>query len=167
MNKRTKTIKGYTIIEMIFYVALVVLLTISVVSSLVVMTRAFKETSIQGDFIESANIMERISRETRFSNSINAIGANDLKLNTKDDAGNAKTVRFVLSNSNIEFYENDVFTGNLNSPNIAVTALSFVQITTTQGKAVKISLTFKSNRDTTNRTKDFYDTIVLRGNYGN
>ncbi len=162
-----KNNKGFTLIEMLFYVALVAILTISVVSSLVVMTRAFKETSIQGDFIESANIMERISREVRQANSINAISSSDLKLNTKDEAGNAKTVRFLLSSSNVEFYENDVLTGNLNSPTIAVTALSFTQITTPQANAVKITLSVKSTRDLLARVKDFYDTVVLRGDYGN
>lgn len=159
--------KGFTLIEMMFYIVLVVMLTISVVSSLVVMTKAFKETSIQGHFVESANIIERISREIRQAYGINTISSSDLKLNTKDEADNNKTVRFVLTGSNLELYENDVLTGNLNTSTVQVTALSFTQITTPKGIAVKIIMSVRSTKDPAARVEDFFSTVVLRGDYGN
>jgi type II secretory pathway pseudopilin PulG len=164
---RRSTTEGYSLIEMLFYISLVSILTIAVVSSLVVMTKAFRETSIQGDFVESASMMERISREVRQAYGINSIGASDLKLNTKDEVGTNKTVRFVLSSSNVQLYENDVLTGNLNTSVVQVTALSFIQITTPVGTGVKIILSVRSTRDPGARVEDFYSTVVLRGDYAN
>ena len=132
---------------------------------MITMARSFRETAIQAELVQSGVIIERISREVRQAYGISSISPNDLKLNTKDDAGADKTVEFLLSGSNIQLLENNVLTGNLNAPNISVTAVTFTQINTTQGAAVKIFLTIRSNNDKLNRTQDFYNTVVLRGIY--
>lgn len=155
---------GYTLLEVIFYISLFVVFSIAIINSLVMMTKAFKETSVYSELAQGGNMIERISREIRNANSIAHIGADTLKLNTKEGASD-KTVEFSLSGSDVRFLENDSFVGNLNTPDVSVTALSFSQITTTQGTAVRVVLTVRSNRDGQNRTVDFYDTVVLRGDY--
>lgn len=152
-------------IELLFYLSIFAVIFLIMINSIMVMTRSFRETSINTDIIQSSNIMDRISREIRKAESINTISANSLKLNTTNDAGTATTVEFSLSGSNIVFYDNDVLLGNLNSPNIAVTALTFTQITTTSGTAVKIFMTVVSNSYGSNRAESFYNTVVLRGSY--
>jgi hypothetical protein len=156
---------GYSVLELLFYISIFAVLSIVVINSLITMTRSFRESAVFGELVQSGNIVEKISREIRSSLSISTITTNDLKLNTKNTAGNSKTVEFLLSGNNIQYLENNVLTGNLNTPTIAVTALSFTQITTTLGVAVKISLTVKSTNDPQARTYDFYDTVVLRGAY--
>lgn len=163
--KNIKRVRGYTLVELLFYVALFALLSFVLVDAIIVMTKAFKETTIQAELDGGGDIMERISREIRKANSISSVSESDLVLNTTDDAEMAKTVRFLLSNSNVQFFENDVLTGNLNSPNVAVTGLTFTQITTGNGIAVRITLIVRSNNDAVNRTANFYNTIVLRGSY--
>lgn len=157
--------KGYTLLETIFYIALFAILTMAVMSSLITMTKGFKETSLQTDLVQSSLMIERISRDIKQANSINSIGTTDLKLNTKDESGNSKTIRFLLSGSNIQLYENDILIGNLNTPNILVTGLTFTEITTPVAKAVKTVLSVKSTKDMNNRIKNFYSTVVLRGDY--
>jgi len=170
-NKKDKIIlrnqsqQGYAILELLFYIVLFSILSLLVINAIITMTRSFREIAIQAELARGGLMVERISREIREAYSINSIGANNLKLNTKDDAGANKTVEFLLVDSNIELLENDVLTGNLNTPNIIVTGLSFTQITTAQGKAVKMSFTVQSKNDVANRSVDFYNTIVLRGSY--
>ena len=164
MTNLIKT-KGYTMVELIFYISLFVALSLVVINSMLLMTKSFKETNIKTELIDSGVIMERISREIRQAYGINSISTNSLKLNTKDSGGSDKTVQFSLSGSDMQFLENDVLTGNLNPPAIMITALLFTEISTTKGKAVKISLTLKSSNDTLARTVDFYNTTVLRGDY--
>jgi type II secretory pathway pseudopilin PulG len=164
-KNQSKTKGGYSLVELLFYISLFFIIALAVIDSLITMTKAFRETSLQAEFGESSAIMERISREIRKARSINTISASDLKINTTDDAGVSKTVEFLLSGSNVQLLENSVLTGNLNTPNITVTALTFTQITTTAGVAVKIFLTISSNNDTLARSVDFYDTVVLRGSY--
>jgi len=106
-----------------------------------------------------------VSREIRQAISINTISATNLKLNTTDSSGNAATITFTLSGTNVELRQNDVLVGNLNSTNLKVTALTFTQITTSNSSAVKIGVTVTSNRYGSLRTANFYDTLVLRGSY--
>ena len=156
---------GYVLLETIFYILLFAILSIAVINAMITMTKSFKETTIQAELMQGENIMERISRETRGAYGIASISTNDMKLNTKDALGVNKTVKFVLSGSDIRLLENDVFTGNLNTQNTSITGLTFTQITTIKGTAVKIFLTIKSNHDSQNRNENFYDTVVLRGDY--
>ncbi len=156
---------GYTLVELLFYIAFFTTFSLLVINAMITMTRSFRETTIYGELAQNGVIMERISREIRQAYDISSISANDLKINTKDDAGANKTVEFLLSGSNVQLIENSVFTGNLNSPNIVVTGLTFTQITTVKGKAVKVALLVRSTNDSLARVVDFYDTIVLRGIY--
>ncbi|MFA5791955.1 MAG: hypothetical protein WC884_02870 [Candidatus Paceibacterota bacterium] len=162
-NKKNKC--GYAILELLFYISFFAVLSLVVITSMITMARSFKETSIQAELVQSGNIMERISREIRASYDINTISANNLKLNIKDSDGVNKTVEFLLSNSDVQLLENDIFIGNLNAPNILISGLVFTQINTTKGKAVKIVFIVQSVNDALNRTQNFYNTIVLRGDY--
>lgn len=129
------------------------------------MTRSFKETTLQAELLQSGSIMERMSREIRQAYGISSISATDLNLNSTDTTGANKTVEFTLSGTDIHFLENSTLTGNLNTPNIVITALTFTQITTATGNAVKISLSLRSSDDNLSRVFDLNDTVVLRGNY--
>src|SRR6185503_1918234 len=112
-----------------------------------------------------SEVMERIGREIRKASAINTITATDLLLDTTDDAGESKTLEFVLAGNNIELRENGAVTGNLNGEKTVVTALTFTEISTANGSAVKIFLTVRSASDTAGRSVDYYDTIILRGEY--
>lgn len=157
--------RGYAILELLFYISFFVLLSLVVINAMITMTQSFRESETQTALIRSGSIMERMSREIRQADSISLITASSLKLNTTDSAGDPKTIEFLLSGTNVQLLENNVLTGNLNSPNITVTGLNFTQITTVNGTAVKIILTVQSINDKYNRSVDFYNTVVLRGSY--
>jgi len=162
-----KNNKGISMIELLFYIAIFSVLFLVVINSMIFMTRSFRETVVNTDLTQSTSVMERISREIKNATSINTLSATSLKLNTIDAISqDVSTITFTLNGTNIEMYDgNNALIGNLNSPNVAITALSFVQITTTEGTAVKIFMTVKSNHYNSVRTENFYDTVVLRGDY--
>lgn len=162
---KIKTENGYAVLELLFYITFFAIFSLVVIDAMIMMSRSFKETSIQAQFVQSGVIMERMSREIRSSYGISSISGSDLVLNTKDSANINKTVEFKFVSPNIQLWDAGNNIGNLNSPNIVVTDLVFTQITTAKGKAVKILLTIKSNNDALGRTQDFYDTVVLRGDY--
>ncbi|MDO8659037.1 MAG: hypothetical protein Q7K54_00375 [Candidatus Parcubacteria bacterium] len=157
--------RGYAILELLFYITFFSIMALLVINSMVTMAKSFRETSIYGEFVQNGSILERMVREIRASNGVVSVSATDLTLSTKDADGIDKIIEFLLSGNDILFLENNVLTGNLNTPNIVVTALSFTQITTPKGKAIKITLSLRSINDNLNRVQDFYDTIVLRGDY--
>ncbi|MFA6520178.1 MAG: hypothetical protein WCT44_01070 [Candidatus Paceibacterota bacterium] len=156
IGKKRKNNQGVALLELLFYIALFTMLSLVVINAMITMARSFKETATQAELIQSGSIMERISREIRQASSITSISATDLKLNA---------VEFKLSGSDLQLFENNIFIGNLNTPNIAITGLVFTEITTAQGKAIKIFLSLKSNNDISARIVDFYDTVVLRESY--
>ncbi len=164
-NLRLLKNKGSSLLETVFYISLLAILSLLVVNAIITMSRSFRETSIYTELTQSSSIIDRISREIRQATGIVSISSSELKLNTKDEAGNAKTVQFSLSGTNINYYENDVLTGSLNTEDIAVSSLTFIQITTDVGSAIKIGISLHSLNDTQNRTVDFYNTAVLRGLY--
>ena len=157
--------EGYAVLEVIFYIAFFVLLTLVVMDAMLTMARSFKETTIQADLVQSGNIMERISREIRGAKDIQTISATDLILDTTDTSGAAKTVEFKISGTDLQLFENGVLTGNLNTTDILITGLSFTAITTAQGQGVKITLSLRDVKDTSGASVNFYDSIVLRGEY--
>jgi Tfp pilus assembly protein PilE len=161
-NKRNG---GYAILELLFYIALFSVLSFVIINAMIAMSKSFKETVVQVELMQSVNILERISREIRGAHGINTISVNNLVLNTKDEADVDKTVQFLVAGSNLQLLENGVLIGNLNTPNLQVAALSFAEIITAQGKAIKVFLTVRSVNDTTGRSEDFYNTVVLRGDY--
>ncbi|OGI67886.1 hypothetical protein A3A05_01685 [Candidatus Nomurabacteria bacterium RIFCSPLOWO2_01_FULL_41_12] len=165
MIKINKTKHGYAILELLFYIVFFSILSLVVINAMITMARIFRETTVYAELVQSGVIMERIGREIRTSYDISSISSSDLALNTTDSIGANKTIRFLLSGTDLQFFENAVLTGNLNTPNIVVTGLTFSQITTVQGKTVKVVLSLRSSNDKLNRVQDFYDTIVLRGGY--
>lgn len=159
------TKQGYTILELLFYIAFFSVLSLVVINAMITMSGSFKATAIHSRLAQGGNVMERMAREIRSAIDISSIDTTDLLLDTKDETGAAKTVQFLLSGGDIQLLENGVLIGNLNAPNIIVTNLSFTQIDTNKSKAVKISFTIRSTDDASGRLEDFYDTVVLRGIY--
>ncbi len=156
---------GYSLIELLFYVSFFAIFVLVTINAMIIMTRSFRETTHFSQLIQSGSMVERMVREIRQASGVTIISATSIRIDTLDDAGLAKTEEFTLSGSNLEFYENGISSGNLNSPNITLTALSFSGVTTARGSAVKVSLSIRSTDDSLSRVYNFYDTVVLRGNY--
>ncbi len=156
---------GSAVIELVFYLSILAILVLVVINAMIMMTKSFRETTIHASLGSGASIMERMSRQIKQASSITSLTATDLVLAAKDLNGADISARFVLSGSNIAFSENGSSLGNLNSANLTVSSLSFTQINTSKGTAVKIFFTVGSTSDPLNRTVDFYNTVVLRGDY--
>ena len=164
-NTIFKEMYGYVIVEFLFYISILAILILVIINAMIIMTKSFHETTIQSELARASSIMERVSREIRQASSISSISASNLVLNTTDEFGSNKTIEFLLTGSDINFLENSVSSGNLNTPNISISNLTFTEITTVEGKAVKIFLTLYSINDALIRNVNFYNTIVLRGSY--
>jgi hypothetical protein len=165
INFKNKTKNGYAILELLFYISFFVVLSLTVIKTLITMASSFRETAVETELIQSGTILEKMSREIRSAYNLDSVGANDLIFEVRDNNGVTKTEEFVLSGSDLQFFENGVLTGDLNTPKIMITELNFLQITTAKSKAIKISLALRSTDDTSDNTQRFYDTIVLRGSY--
>ncbi len=161
---------GYSIIELLFYLAIFTVLSIALINTIITMLKAFKISSNNTDMVQSVNIIQRMSREIRQANGVYSINPTDLVLDTRDDSGSAKQIRFVLSGTDIQLYETTppstvlVLVGNLNPDNIVVSSLDFKLITTAKGSAVRMYYQAKPE-SSSSAPESFYHTVVLRGDY--
>ena len=65
MRKISYKNRGFSLLEVVFYIAVFAILSIVVINALLTMTRAFKESTIESDIVRAGGIMERISREVK------------------------------------------------------------------------------------------------------
>jgi len=171
MKKRYKQ-SGFTLVEVILYTVLFAALSVVLINCLLIMLRAYTETRVNDDLLESAQVsLERMTREIRIAKSVDTTTSvfgsspGTLKINTTDASGTAKTEQFDVSSSALRFTDNGTVSGNITGAKVSVTSLVFRNITTTAGTAVRIEMTLQSLRSSSNKSITVYDTVAMRGSY--
>lgn len=170
MNHYKKS-KGFTLVEMVIYIAFFALLSTLAVEATIVVMKSFYTLKLTQSVNQSATVaLERLSREVRnaydFDVAQSAFGTSPgrLTLKTKDAAGANTTIEFYVDAANqLRLNEGGVDKGALVTKSVTITNLVFRSIATTNSKAVKIEATLRDSRAATVQTVKFYDTIVLRG----
>jgi type II secretory pathway component PulJ len=171
--KKLNFLRGYSLIEVIVYIAIFTSISILVINSFITILSSFKNTEANRRLLESGSlVMERMTREIRQANSIDltnsTIGSNPgiLQLNGKDSGGGLIYIKFKKEdNGEIDIYRNNNSGENLLSSQVLVTSLIFRRITTTESEAVKIEMTIQYTNGSIVKTENFYNTIILRGSY--
>lgn len=165
---RSSSTKGYTLIEMLVYIAIVSVALLALIQSMLRISTSYENVKAVR-VIEQAAIatMDRMQLETRSAASINVASSTFntnpgvLALNTTNSR-----VRFYVSNNRLYLEEGGVVTGPLTETNVTVSSFVVRQITATSSSAVKIEMTLQaSGYGTTTVSKNFYTTTILRGSY--
>ncbi len=168
------TQSGYMLVEAIIYLALFVMLSSLLVYSIVVMSRAYTETRVNRDLLDSIQVsVERMSREIRGATSVNVgsstfgVNPGTLTINTTDVTGATTYETFSLATSTmaIDFNNNGLDEGSLTSNQVSVDSLVFRYMSPAHGNAVKIEMTLHSLRYPNARSVSLSDTIQVRGTY--
>ena len=164
--------KGYSLIEMIVYLAIFTSVSVLVINSFIIVLGSFSATRTNRDLLESgAVVVERIAREIRQAESVDVanstLGSSPgaLQLNSNNSGGTPVIIEFRIVNGALNLYEDDILVRNLLGQNISVTSLIFRRISTTNGEGVKIELTLQDSISKNLQTASFYNTIILRGGY--
>ncbi len=167
--------KGFTIIESVIYIALLVIMTGALVEAMVKLSVYYRQVN-EIVAVESSgiNAMDRIIRETRSASSINSAGSafnissGALSLNTTNAVGSSTVIKFALATTTgkIMLYEDNASLGPLTSENAFVSSLVFKQYSTTTSAAVKVEMIIDGMSSSTSHvSENFYGTAVLRGSY--
>jgi Tfp pilus assembly protein PilV len=176
-SKRTKAnlVSGFALVEMIIYIPIMVIIMLAVVNIIISITKSNKFSSIENNIKNSAiSGLEEITREIRNAKSIDynqsVFNSSDgiLFLNTLDQNGNIKTIKFYLAGQILKEDVGGVSTstgGVLTQKDVKVLSMIFKRIDTLKSKAVKIELVLSGSNNGLIRNENFYSTIVLRGSY--
>lgn len=179
------TVAGFTLVEILVYVALFAIISMAVVQTLVVMMRTGSAAAINHNLQESGyGAMERMTRLIRAAESIDVTASvfdsdnGSLTLISHDSSNNQTTEKLYVSNSYylnhwpsslnrraVQRDANGALTGPLTDRNIEVNSLVFRRIPLPIGEAVKIEMTITDVRSQIPRTEHFYNTVILRGAY--
>lgn len=170
MNKQKQN--GYSLVEIIVYLAIFSAISVLVINSFIVVASSFSATRTNRDLLESGSkSIERMAREIRqatsvdVTNSVLATSPGVLQLNSVDSSGTAVLIKFNVLNGALNMYEGGNLVGNILGQNITASSLIFRRISSANGEAVKIELTLTDSISKDSQTANFYDTIILRGKY--
>ena len=142
--KSYKLKAGFSLVEMLFYIAILALSLVAVMQTLLVVTRSYGVLrNAQHIEEETALSLERMLREIRDANDIADAGSTFgthpgvLALKTTDAIGTARTVEFSLAAGKLSLKENGVVTGFLTSMSTTISNLVFRKITRHAEKALR------------------------------
>jgi len=168
---KVKGSAGYSLIEMVVYIAVFAVLSVVIVNGLLTITSSFLKIRTERAINNTALLaIDNIVRESRLANSVDILNSTfdatpgRLTLNTtiNDLPG---TVEFYIDNGQLKVRENSIDAGILTPPSIVLDNIVFRLITNGSAQAVKIEITMHDSRDKAYVQKTFYNTALLRGSY--
>ncbi len=161
--------RGFSILEMLIYIAILVLLLAVIMNMVVSVVRSGRIINALRNVENSAVVsLERITRELRQAESINVslstLGSNPgrLVLEGTDEAGSPRTVEFYLSLGRLFLKENGVDVGALSQSDAQVSSLIFRRFAGPNAEGIRIEMTLESGTSTHYRSKKFYSSAILR-----
>ena len=164
-------IRGFSIIEIIIYLAIFTTISILVINSFIIVIASFSAIRTNHDLIDSGSMAsERMSREIRQAKSIDLVnsqtnGGEVLQLNSTDLSGNNVIIKFIKEGNDLNLYKNGTLVGNLLTQNIVLNSVSFYRTSNTNSEGIKIKMMMQDTRGKANKIANFYDTVMLRGGY--
>lgn len=155
---------GYSLLELIIYIALFAVISVLIVRSLVTVMKTYAKAQNYRRLQNNGElVMERITREIRNSKSITngvyTTNPGSLTL-VQDTEGVPQTVEFLVSNTSVQVTV-DGSTAPLSTTQVTVTNLIFRTVVTTQGVGIKTELTLTTTSAPSSTAK-FYSTTLLR-----
>jgi type II secretory pathway component PulJ len=172
-NKK-KIISGFSLVEILVYLAIFVTLSILIINLFIVILSTFHFSHINRKLLESGMIsMERIAREVRQANSIDINStSNQLILHSLNSLNQAVITTIEKENNNLYISINNTIESssnitdvNLLDQKVLINFLNFIPITTPESQAVKIEMSLEYGSGGHTKIKNFYNTIILRGSY--
>lgn len=169
--KNLNSNKGFSLVELITYTALLSILVVVITNVIVMLYNANAVVKATRNVENSAiTATDKLIREIRAASSVDLVNSslnNDngiLKLNISDSSG-SRTSRFYIQNHRIMVDDNGVQTGPLTISDTIVSSLRFYYLATTTSKAVKFEMTLVGPPSTPGISEKYYGTTVLRGSY--
>ncbi len=158
---------GYSLLELLIYIALFTVISLVLVRSLVTTMRTYAAAQSYRALQNNGELaMERITRELRegttATTSACATTPGTLSISGTDSTGTAHSAAFSVSSGAVRLAINGGSASNLTTGEVTVSSLTFCSFTTAVGTGIKTKLVLATTKGViANAT--FYSTILLRG----
>lgn len=159
--------KGFSLIEMLVYIALLVLLSGAVIVSIFSLSDVFQRNTHERELADAAvHTLERISREARKAGGFNLGGSQlNVPLGSVALVDGSTTTIFSVTNGRMEVSVNGAPEEVLTPEHIVVDNVVFHRLQSTSTEALRVSLTLSVKEDTASTSMTFLNTAVLRNSY--
>lgn len=170
MMQSINRIKGFTLVEMIVYAAVLGIIAVLSINSMLAMTRAFTDLRVSRDLNSSATaLFERLTRDVRGAYDIDAaqstLGVHPGRLMLKGSSGVNTTIEYYVTGNRVNIREGGVDQGSIMTAGTTVSSFIVRELVNTNTKAIKVEATISATRGNITKTRNFYTTVVLRGTY--
>lgn len=163
---------GFSLIEMIIYISILAVVLVIVINTSLLMAKAYSGMKISHDISNSAvNIMERLTREIRWSDSVNVGGSvfssdqGVLVLNTINELEESVEMRFSLEGGDLIMKEGVSSGEPLDLPGIVVKKFYLERSDLGISELIKIRLEIEGYHKDKVKTETFYNSVVTRESY--
>ena len=162
--------RGFTLTEMLIYLAILLVLSTSVVSLLLSLRGLMNLYLVDQQVTKNAQIaMERMMHELREADNIDTIDPDTTLITSPGHLvllRGATTTEFYLSNNQIFVSINDVEQGPLTSDEVIVNELRFFSYDNLVTESIRVRFTLTAAMNGATSTETFTNTAVMRGSYG-
>lgn len=153
--------KGFSLVEMLIYVALLSVIFLLIVQTVLSFTGSYRQLAANRALEHTAlKVMERITRDIRGASDV-SVSSGTLTL-IHSSNGVSTTTQFYLENQTVKMSINGTYYGPLSIASAPVTALIFTVLTASDSEAVKIDMTAQGKSGPVTRTKSFHSTIIAK-----
>jgi type II secretory pathway component PulJ len=164
--------KGFSLVEMLIYIAILSMILVAIISVLFLLSRSHRAAS-STKYVQSAALLsiDRMTRDIHNATTVNVIDSNlgsnpgRLSVNGIDSLGNTRNVEFYVQSGVLKVNENGVYAGQLTSSSTVVSNLIFRHIDQTVADAIRIEMQLSAGQGDYAKSETFYTTAVLRNSY--
>ena len=165
---------GFTLIEMLVYVSMLVLLTVGVIRLVLTLSFNFAEIRVERRLMASSDLaLETLVREIRLASSVvtssSVFGTSPGKLvisTFRSPTDLTPVVRtFTINASRLTSQDDSGPQEFLTPPEVQITNLTFWHLATTTSRLVTVKIILEAGQGRVLESKTFYDSAVLRQNY--
>ena len=160
---------GFSLVEMLVYIGLLTLISVSAMSLLLTLRQLVDEYRADQHLTESAQIaLERILYEVRAADMLDVTNPNSVLVDTPGHLAiikDAIETEFYVSSGQLMVAENGVELGPLTKDTVTVTELRFWPYDNGETEAIRVTFTLTANVKEATATASFNGSAVLRGTY--
>ncbi len=167
INKKKN--KGYSLVEMLIYVAILSLISIVIINMLLSFTKSYRVvTALRLAEHSGIDSIERVTRDIRGATTVDSanstLGTSPGVLTLNSTVNGTPTItKYYVQNGILEIDVNGSYFGPLTLSSASTTNLIFRKLTSGNSTAVKVDMTVQALVGGVLRTKNYHSTIILRG----
>lgn len=163
--------KGMSLVELVIYMSILVVLLSTIIQAVLMLSTHYRAVRNTRDLEDSGiNVIDRIVREARSASSVVVAGVSASTtatfVTTDSVSGQSTTTRFFIVGDKLHISENNIDLGPLTKESVKVLGFELAAVQNSNSQALKIGISLLSDEATPAViSKNFYNTVVIRGSY--